>query len=256
MKPYRPSATADTLTDEALLRSCRPKRLYGVIRRRLIEHSNELSGTMKILEAGCGREWELDLAQADFELTGVDLDSHALEHRRSVTRDLDVGIIGTICDRDIVSSKYYDVSIRLTFWSTSTGHRWRSRTSTEWVRPGGLIVMLLPNRDSVYGWLARRTPHRAHVWIYRYLFGNRNAGKPGFSPYPTYHDPEIAPDALLAFCQERNVSVLEFFAVNTFLGNPGPKSAAVRLRMRIISLLSLGRLSPKRPTLASLCGHH
>ena len=39
---------------------------------------------------------ELDLETTNFELTGVDLDEHALEHRRSVTRDLDVGIVGTI----------------------------------------------------------------------------------------------------------------------------------------------------------------
>ena len=87
-----------------------PEEALRRLRRRLVEHSNELSGTMKILEAGCGREWGLDLAPADFELTGVDLDSHALEHRRSVTRDLDVGIIGTISAiANIVSSKNYDV---------------------------------------------------------------------------------------------------------------------------------------------------
>lgn len=240
------SGTADTLTDDGTPVLLTARAAVGRLRRRLIEHSNELSGTMKILEAGCGREWELDLAPADFELTGVDLDAHALEHRRSVTRDLDVGIVGTICDRDIVPSNHYDVVYSAYVLEHIDGATLALENFTGWVRPGGLIVMLLPNRDSVYGWLARRTPHRVHVWIYRYLFGNRNAGKPGFSPYPTYHDPEIAPDALLAFCRERNFSVLEFFAVNTFLGSPGPKSAAVRLGIQIISRLSLGRLSSEK----------
>ena len=44
----------------------------------------------------------------------------------------------------------------------------------EWARPGGLIVMWLPNRNSVYAWMARHTPHRFHIWVYRYVFGNRN----------------------------------------------------------------------------------
>ena len=203
------SGTADTLTDDGTPVLLTGPEAVGRLRRRLIEHSNELSRTMKILEAGCGREWELDLAPAEIELTGVDLDAHALDHRRSVTRDLDVGIVGTISDRDIVPSSHYDVVYSAYVLEHIDGATLALENFTRWVRPGGLIVMLLPNRDSVYGWLARRTPHRVHVWIYRYLFGNRNAGKPGFSPYPTYHDPEIAPDALLAFCRKRNFSVLE-----------------------------------------------
>ena len=245
MEHVTSSGTAETRIDETLA-LVSAKEAVLRITRRLIEHSNELSGTMRILEAGCGRKWELDLGQTDYELTGVDLDAHALEHRRSVIRDLDIGIVGTICDPEIVASEYYDVVYSAYVLEHIDGALAALENFDKWVRPGGLIVMLLPNRDSVYGWLARHTPHRVHVWIYRYLFGNRNAGKPGFSPYPTYHDPELAPNALLTFCQERNVSVLEFFAVNTFLGDPGPKSAAIRFVMQIISRLSRGRLSAEK----------
>ncbi len=229
--------TLRLLTGEEAIR-----RLAG----RFVEHSDDRAEPMRILEAGCGREWELDLGSIDYELTGVDLDAHALEHRRSVIRDLDVGIVGTICDRTIVQPGYYDIVYSAYVLEHIDGAQVALDNFTKWVRPGGLIVMLLPNRDSVYGWLARHTPHRVHVWIYRYLFGNRNAGKPGFSPYPTYHDPELAPNALLAFCRERDFCVLEFFAVNTFLGDPGPKSSIIRLGMKTIGRFSRGRLSPEK----------
>lgn len=209
---------------------------------RLLEHADEVAGKMTILEAGCGRKWELDLETTNFELTGVDLDEHALEHRRSVTRDLDVGIVGTICDRDIVPSEQFDIVYSAYVLEHIDGAVTALENFVEWARPGGLIVMWLPNRNSVYAWMARHTPHRFHIWVYRYVFGNRNAGKPGFGPYPTYHDPVLAPNSLVAFCRERNLSLQELFAVDVFSGRPGAKYSAVRLGMRIVSYLSRDRL--------------
>jgi len=215
------------------------------ITARVLEHSKKITGRLTILEAGCGRKWELDLEKTDFELTGVDLDAHALEYRQSVSRDLDVGIVGTICDRDIVPSKHFDVVYSAYVLEHIDGALTALENFVEWVRPGGLIVMWLPNRNSVYGWTARHTSYRVHVWVYRYLFGNRNAGKPGFSPYPTYHDPVLAPSSLMAFSRDHDLSMQELFAVDVFAGRRGAKNAAVRMGMRIISRLSRGRLSDR-----------
>jgi hypothetical protein len=83
------------------------------------------------------------------------------------------------------------------------------------------------------------------VWIYRYLFGNPDAGKPGFSPYPTYHDPVLAVKGLNAFCQSRDLSIQEWFAIDTFAQRRGAKYALVRSGMRFVSWLSFGRLSDR-----------
>ena len=50
---------------------------------RVVAHLGEVDGPMKILEAGCGRRWEIRLEPKDYHLTGVDLDAHALDHRLS-----------------------------------------------------------------------------------------------------------------------------------------------------------------------------
>jgi SAM-dependent methyltransferase len=205
----------------------------------------QVSKPMKILEAGCGRRWEIDLEPSDYHLTGVDLDPHALDHRRSVTRDLDVGVVGSVCDRDIVHSKQFDVVYSAYVLEHIDGARSALENFAEWASPGGLIVLLLPNRDSVYGWAARHTPYRFHVWVYRYLYREPNAGKPGFSPYPTHHDPLLAQDALAAFCHDRDLTVREWFAIDTFSQRRGAKFAASRLVMRLVSRLSLGRLSDR-----------
>jgi SAM-dependent methyltransferase len=210
-----------------------------------VERARKVTGTLKILEAGCGRLWNMDLEVADYELTGIDLDARALDHRQSVTRDLDVGVVGDICDRDVVPSKHFDIVYSAYVLEHIDGARAVLENFAEWVRPGGLIVLRVPNRDSVYGWAACHTPYRLHVWIYRHLFGNRDAGKPGFGPYPTYHDPVLTLSSLAAFCLTHDLSLQEGFAIDTFSDRPGAKFAAMRMGMRLVSRLCGGRLSDR-----------
>ena len=210
----------------------------------LAEHVDEVTRPMKILEAGCGRRWEIDLERTDYELTGVDLDRQALDFRRSVVGDLDLAVVGNICDRDVVPSNHFDVI----YSSYVLEHIEVARTALdnflEWSCPGGLIVMLLPNRDSVYCWAARLTPYRLHEWVYRYVFRVRYAGKL-IRPYPTYHDPVLAPSSLAAFCRSHGLALQEWFAIDTFSQRPGAKFAAIRMGMRLVSRLSRGRLSDR-----------
>ncbi|MGH9955766.1 MAG: methyltransferase domain-containing protein, partial [Pyrinomonadaceae bacterium] len=57
------------------------------------------------------------------------------------------------------------------------------QNSTRWLKPGGIVVLKIPDPDSVCGFITRVTPHWFHVFYYRYLLGARNAGKPGYAPY-------------------------------------------------------------------------
>jgi SAM-dependent methyltransferase len=212
---------------------------------RVVAQLGNVDRPMKILEAGCGRRWEIQLVPGDYHLTGVDLDEHALEHRRAVTADLDVGVVGSVSDRNVVPSGHYDLVYSAYVLEHVSGAENALENFVAWAAPAGLIVMMLPNRDSVYGWAARHTSYRAHVWIYKYLFGNPNAGKPGFSPYPTYHDPVLGLKALNAFCQSHDLSIQEWFTIDTFAQRAGVKYALLRCGMRMVSWLSFGRLSDR-----------
>jgi SAM-dependent methyltransferase len=210
----------------------------------LVERSNEVIGPMKILEAGCGRRWEIDLGARDYQITGIDLDVDALDHRRIAIGDLDVAVVGTICDPDIVQPRHFDVVYSAYVLEHIESPGVVLTNFVTWARPGGLIVMMLPNRNSVYGWVARHTPYRLHVWVYRYLFHNPGAGKPGFGPYPTHHDPALAPNSLADFCRANGLLQKEWFAIDTF-SQKGAKFAAIRLGMRLVSLLSGRRVSDR-----------
>jgi 2-polyprenyl-3-methyl-5-hydroxy-6-metoxy-1,4-benzoquinol methylase len=228
-----PSAPTEVLTyEEAVQR----------VTFSLEAQSSDIAGGMQILEAGCGRRWEIDLGQRKFEITGIDLDAHALEHRQSVVGDINFGVVGSICDPGVVPTRRFDVVYSAYVLEHIDGAQAVLENFVSWARPGGLIVLWLPNRNSVYGWAARHTPYRLHVWVYRYVFRKKGAGQAGFGPYPTHHDAVLAPDALLAFFRSRDLIVEEWFAINTF-SHSGLRSAAIRIGMGLVSRLSGGRLS-------------
>ena len=46
-----------------------------------IVQQSTVKRALNILEAGCGRRWQLDLSDIRYTLTGVDLDNNALDNR-------------------------------------------------------------------------------------------------------------------------------------------------------------------------------
>jgi len=63
----------------------------------LSEHYHGHDGSsIRILEAGCGPRWLLDLTGVEYTLTGVDIYERDLEIRKNKTKDLDEGIVGDL----------------------------------------------------------------------------------------------------------------------------------------------------------------
>ncbi len=55
----------------------------------------------------------------------------------------------------------------------------------ESLKQGGLILIGAPNPKSLSGMVTKHTPHWFHVWFYRYVRGDKEAGLPGEAPFPT-----------------------------------------------------------------------
>ncbi len=83
------------------------------------------------------------------------------------------------------------------------------RGFAEALRPGGLLFIGAPNPRSLSGVVTRSAPHWFHVWFYRHVLGNRDAGKPGCPPFPTIFDPLVALPRLKEFA-----SALGFDAIH------------------------------------------
>jgi SAM-dependent methyltransferase len=78
----------------------------------------------------------------------------------------------------------------------------------ESLKPGGLVLIGAPNPRSLSGVVTKYTPHWFHVWFYRYVIGDKEAGQPGHAPYPTFFHPLVTPSKLEAFAKARGFRVI------------------------------------------------
>jgi SAM-dependent methyltransferase len=76
------------------------------------------------------------------------------------------------------------------------------------VRPGGLLVVKVPNLLSVKGLLTKLTPYRFHVWMYRRVYGYEHAGIDDQGPFPTYMRRSITERGLRAFAARAGLSIV------------------------------------------------
>ena len=71
----------------------------------------------------------------------------------------------------------------------------------EALKPNGLILIGAPNPKSLSGVVTKYSPHWFHVWFYRYVRGDTNAGLPGYAPFPTHFHPLVTLSNLEAFAR-------------------------------------------------------
>ena len=78
----------------------------------------------------------------------------------------------------------------------------------EAVKPGGLILIGAPNPLSLSGIVTKYSPHWFHVWFYRHIRGDRNAGKPGHAPFPTVFHPLVTLARLERFAEAHGLKLV------------------------------------------------
>jgi SAM-dependent methyltransferase len=227
----------------ALMQASSHEEIVQLQRDAIIAHGKQLEHSLSIIEAGCGQRWKIDLMGLNYTLTGIDLDPAALELRKTKARDLDVAICGDLC-----SVELDEASFDVVYSSFVLEHIQRADIALQnfvrWLRPGGLLILRLPDPGTVRGFFARVLPHRMHVWYYRYIYGSKSAGQPGYAPYPTCYHPVIGRERLCGFLAEHGVICIGCYgdgfrretsnhAINALIGGIS----------RLVSMLSLGRLN-------------
>ena len=179
------------------------KNINALIARRIRSMAGDEE--LQILEAGCGRKWPIDLSGARYRLTGVDLDAKALEARKNEVRDLHEAIVGDLCSIDFPRA-HFDVIYSAFVLEHIKGAEQVLEKLALWLKPGGLLILQVPDRDSVYGFFARITPFWFHVFYAKhfnaYYRRTGTAGQPGHGPYPTHHDPIIGRAQFREFAAE------------------------------------------------------
>lgn len=191
-----------------------------------------------ILEAGCGPSWPLKLGEIKFRLTGVDLDREALEHRKNVTKDLDEAIVADLRQIDFGACKF-DVIYNAFVLEHVENAALVLENFSRWLRPGGLLILKLPDRDAVFGFLTRMTPFWFHVVYHKYALRRKNAGMPGFGPYPTHYDRIVSRNGIREFCNSHHFTISEERGLCTYALE---KRRLVQAVAMTVGTLSLGRL--------------
>ena len=109
-----------------------------------------------------------------------------------------------------------------------------------WLKPGGLLILQVPDRDSVYGFFARNTPFWFHVFYAKhfnaYYRRMGTAGQPGHGPYPTHHDPVIGRALFRKFAAEHALELEQEYGFRRL-----PR--VQQILATAVSLLTLRRLA-------------
>lgn len=203
---------------------------------------------IEILEAGCGQRWLLKLDGKNYFLTGVDLDKDALEIRKTVRKDLHEAIHGDL--RTVAfDNRRFDVVYSAFVLEHISGAEDVLARMTGWLKPNGLIIIEIPDPQSVKGLITRLSPHWFHVFYYRFILGIKTAGHAGHGPYKTYFDSVVSRTGMHAFCARHGLRVEAEYAFAT----DGPRNPAMRKLVaaatRIVNLLTLGIFSDKHADL-------
>lgn len=214
---------------------------YGAMVRMLQSRLESMPQPLRILEAGCGRHWELQLS-VPYSLTGIDLDRDALAART----DLHHAIVADLRTYDF-PPRSFDVIYSAFVLEHVSGAEQVLERFERWLAPGGLLAIQVPDRDSAYGLLTRVTPHWAHVLVYRHVFGYRWAGTPGHGPYPTHHDEVISARGLRRFCARRGLPAPRLYRMCSYR-----RQRIVAAGAFVVSLLTAGRFAWRHNNLLAL----
>lgn len=205
--------------------------------------------TLQILDAGCGRrQWPINLDGVPYVLTGVDLDKNALEMRKNTKKDLHEIIQGDLRNVPLAPNKY-DVIYNAFVLEHIDHAEGVLQNFLKWLKPGGIIVIRIPDPHSVRGFFTRITPFWVHVFYYKYVVRRPNAGTPGYGPYETYYHPVVSRQGIHAFCQSRHMAVREERGDGYHAHGQGVTRVLINLILKCVDLLSFGRLSAKHTNL-------
>jgi SAM-dependent methyltransferase len=157
---------------------------------------------VRVLDAGCGSSCHLDYGP-NAHVVGLDVGKDELV----ANERLDDRILGDVQTYPIPPGSF-DVVACLDVLEHLPRAKRALTNLAQAVRPGGLLVIALPNVVTPKSVVAKFTPFWFHMWVYRRT-NNPHAGEPGHGPYRTYLRWTLRPRALRRFAEENGLEVLE-----------------------------------------------
>ncbi|MDF1818773.1 MAG: class I SAM-dependent methyltransferase [Immundisolibacteraceae bacterium] len=159
--------------------------------QQVLEQRLTRASPLRVLEAGCGSCTQIQLPE-DRWVVGIDISEEQLNRNDK----LDEKIVGDLQTHDLPKDTYdlvicWDVLEHLDDPGAAVDRMANA------LNEGGLLVLAAPHPWSFKGMVTRLTPHRMHVWFYRYFIGDKQAGVNGRGPFPTPMAKEMFPGQLV-----------------------------------------------------------
>jgi len=159
------------------------------------------SCAIEVLEAGCGSASHLSFGRA--HITGIDISKKQLERNTN----LKSRIHGNIETYDFSMSKYdivicWDVLEHLSSPKAALVNMFSATAKN------GLIIIAAPSARSLKGMITKFTPHWFHIWVYRYLLGNKNAGREDTAPFRTFLRNSVCPEEITKIATSHGLEVI------------------------------------------------
>ncbi len=154
---------------------------------------------LDILEAGCGSISKFKFSNNHI-ITGIDISQKQLDRNIYIQKR----VLGDIQEYNFPASSF-DIII---CWHVLEHLRYPSKAITNFIqslKEDGRIVLASPNPFSLKGIVTKFTPHWFHVFIYRYIYGHKDAGKDDNAPFKTYLRFSIAPYNISNFAKSQGL---------------------------------------------------
>jgi SAM-dependent methyltransferase len=217
--------------------------------RRIREYATSRPGEIQVLEAGCGRRWSLDLTGVAFRITGIDVNADAMRMRLTEAGDLDAAIVGDLRMTSLPAGSY-DVVFSSFVLEHIAGAEQALDRLIPAIRPGGLLLLRIPDRDSVYGFATRHSPYWLRVQYKRRIKGAKRAGTAGRGPFPPVYDKVVSWRGMTAYCQAHGLEIVDAYSSNFYLHSLGRFAGLADRGLRLIARISGGRLTGEHNNLA------
>lgn len=181
--------------------------------QEFINHALDGRHSIVLLEAGCGSATYINFAPKTYTI-GIDVSKKQLERNDR----LDQKILGDIQYYQLPTEQY-DVIICWNVLEHVQKPTLALENFSKAIKPGGLIIISIPNLYSLKGLLTKFSPHWFHIFVWRYVYGIKEAGKDDVAPFKTFLRKEISPLALQQFAPKNNLEIPYYlsYGIDEFL---------------------------------------
>ncbi|MFO7652375.1 MAG: class I SAM-dependent methyltransferase [Candidatus Krumholzibacteriia bacterium] len=196
---------------------------------RLVQQLNAERGPgLEILEVGCGRFRQLRYP-GTARLTGLDISEEQLRHNDRLQEKIHGDVQSWTTDRQ------WDVVVSIFLLEHVDDPRRALENMLSWTRPGGLLVVAVPNVISLKGLVTRLTPFAFHRWFYEHVY------RRPYAIFPTTMRWSIAPRAIKRQLAGHRIAH-EQYAQETFAS---PFRETYLALIWLLKAVALGRWRPE-----------